>query len=59
MRIRQECYVLFSITSAWLVGWLVFFLQHMNLCRVFNAKSIFLQITSSFSNVLLPSQLGL
>ena len=36
-----------GITS-WLVGWWI--LWHINLCRLFNAKSIFLQIVSSISN---------
>ena len=31
----------------WLVGWV---LWHINLCRLFNAKSIFIQIISSISN---------
>ena len=30
-----------------MVGWV---LWHINLCRSFNAKSIFMQIVSSFSN---------
>ena len=35
----------------WLVGWLVgCVLWHINLCRSFNAKSIFIQIISSISN---------
>ena len=34
----------------WLVGWLV--LWHTNLCRLFNAKSIFIQIINSISNSL-------
>ena len=32
----------------WLVGWLV--LWHINLCRLFNAKSVFMEIVSSISN---------
>ena len=31
----------------WLVGWV---LWHINRCRLFNAKSIFIQINSSMSN---------
>ena len=31
----------------WLVGWV---LWHINLCWLFNAKSIFMQIVSSISN---------
>ena len=31
----------FCIIYNWLVGW---FLRHINLCRLFNAKSIFMQI---------------
>ena len=31
----------------WLVGWV---LWHINLFRLFNAKSIFIQIISSISN---------
>ena len=37
----------------WLVGWLVvgvWILWHINLCRLFNPKSIFIQIISSISN---------
>ena len=34
---------------SWLVGWLVF-LWHINFCRLFNAKCIFIQIISSISN---------
>ena len=34
-------------TFGWLVG---SFLWHINLCRLFNAKSIFIQIVSSISN---------
>ena len=33
----------------WLVGW---FLWHINLCRLFNAKSILIQIVSSISKIL-------
>ena len=33
-----------------MVGWLVGFLWHINLWRLFNAKSIFIQIFSSVSN---------
>ena len=33
--------------AGWLVGW---FLLHINLCRLFNAKSIFMQVISSISN---------
>ena len=38
-----------SIKNEWfgLVGWV---LWHINLCRLFNAKSIFMQIVSSISN---------
>ena len=33
------------ISFCWLVGWLSgWFLRHINLCRLFNAKSIFIQI---------------
>ena len=35
------------LQDIWLVGW---FLWHINLCRLFNAKSIFIQIISSISN---------
>ena len=31
----------------WMVGWV---LWRINLCRLFNAKSIFIQIVSSISN---------
>ena len=34
--------------AGWLVGWLI--LWHINLCRLFNAKSIFIQISNSISN---------
>ena len=34
----------------WLVGWLVGFLWHISLCRLFYAKSIFIQVISSISN---------
>ena len=34
----------------WDNGWLVGFLWHINFCRLFNAKSIFMQIISSISN---------
>ena len=36
-----------ALNSCWLVGWV---LWHINLCRLFNAKSIFIQIISSVSN---------
>ena len=36
-----------EIFVGWLVGWI---LWHINLCRLFNAKSIFMQIVSSISN---------
>ena len=38
--------------SAWKIGWLAGWLDlwHINLCRLFNAKSIFMQIISSISN---------
>ena len=32
------------------ISWLVGFLWHINLCRLFDAKSIFIQIISSISN---------
>ena len=32
------------------LGWVVWFLWHINLCRLFKAKSIFIQIISSISN---------
>ena len=32
------------------IGWLVGFLWHINLCRLINTKSIFMQIISSISN---------
>ncbi len=35
------------IFASWLVGWI---LWHINLCRLFNAKSIFIQIVSCISN---------
>ena len=35
------------VLVGWLVGW---FLWHINLCRLFNAKPILLQIISSISN---------
>ena len=45
---------LYYITNKafWLVGWLVGWLGlwHVNLCRLFNAKSIFMKIVSSVSN---------
>ena len=34
-----------EIMVDWLVGWLVGFLWHINLCRLFNTKSIFIQIS--------------
>ena len=36
-----------SWNRCWLVGWLFGFLWQINLCRLFNAKSIFIQIISS------------
>ena len=33
-----------------LVGWLVGFLWHISLCRLFNVKSIFIHINASISN---------
>ena len=33
----------------WLIGWLVGFSWHINLCRLFNARSICMQIVSSIS----------
>ena len=38
------------VLVGWLVGWLVGFLWHINLCRLLNAKSIFIQIISSVTN---------
>ena len=39
------------IYICWLVGWLVgWVLWHINLCRLFNTKSIFMQIVSYISN---------
>ena len=39
------------IIRGWLVGWLVgWVLLHINLCRLFNAKSIFKQLIISISN---------
>ena len=35
-------------TVGWLVGW---FLWHINLCRLFNAKSIFMQVSISNNSV--------
>ena len=36
---------------SWLVGWLVGWISwHVNLCKLFNAKSVFTQIISSISN---------
>ena len=35
------------LACTWLVGWV---LQHINLCNLFNAKSIFIQIISSIWN---------
>ena len=35
-------------TYGWLVGWLVSW--RINFCRLFNTKSIFMQIVSYFSN---------
>ena len=40
-----------GMCNFWLVGLLIsWVLWHINLCRLFNAKSIFIQITSSISN---------
>ena len=39
--------ILLARYMSWLVGWI---LWHINLCRLFNAKSIFIQIISSISN---------
>ena len=39
--------LLSSLENCWLVVWV---LWHINLCRLFNAKSIFIQIISSISN---------
>ena len=40
--------IVFHVTQPdWLVKWV---LWHINLCRLFNAKSILIQIISSFSN---------
>ena len=39
---------LFISQAYWIVGWLV--LWHINLYRLFNPKSIFIQIISSISN---------
>ena len=36
----------------WLVGW---FLWHINLCRLFNTKSILMQIVSSIQTVLIQT----
>ena len=36
--------------ACWLVGCLVGFLWYINLCRLFNTKSIFIQIISFISN---------
>ena len=35
------------VCASWLVGWV---LWHINLCRLFNAKFIFIQIDCSISN---------
>ena len=39
--------IIYSQDKGWLVVWV---LWHINLCRLFNAKSIFMQIVSSISN---------
>ena len=42
--------LIFNNLKIWLVGWLVGCnLWHINLCRLFNAKSIVMQIVSSIS----------
>ena len=46
VRLFNTEYSAFSV--GWLVGWLG--LWHINLSRLFNAKSIFMQIISSISN---------
>ena len=33
-----------------MLSWFVWVLWHINLCRLFNAKLIFMQIVSSISN---------
>ena len=38
------------IWPGWLFGWLFWVLWHINLCRLFNALSIFIQIVSCISN---------
>ena len=44
---RQETSGWVGDPLVWLVAWV---LWHINLCRLFNAKSIFIQIVSSISN---------
>ena len=43
--LRQFLFVFYSFIKRLLVGWLVgWVLWHINLCRLFNAKSIFMKI---------------
>ena len=50
-RKEKEILLYKSAIPLYLVGWLVcWVLWHINLCRLFNAKSTFIQIISSISN---------
>ena len=49
-RRRILCNSTFAVLLVgWLVGWLVEFLWHINLCRLFNAKSIFIYFSQNSS----------
>ena len=57
LRLWRRCLNIYFITCyTWLLYiklflvWFVWVLWHINLCRLFNAKSIFIQIISSISN---------
>ena len=45
--LKEELSLYSNSQSYWLVVWV---LWHINLCKLFNAKSIFIQIISSISN---------
>ena len=47
MQITAQHVAIYIYIYSWLVVWV---LQHFNICRLFNAKSIFMQIVSSISN---------
>ena len=50
-RIRKRCtFICEASNRTRRIGWLVGILWHINLCRLFNAKSIFIQIISFISN---------